>query len=81
MLVLTRKVGERIMIGDEIVVTVVRLQGDTVRLGIAAPANVPVHREEVARQLSRSAGLGSATTEPRSLWAADDPEGRCAPRA
>lgn len=47
MLVLTRKVGERIQIGENIVITVVRLQNDKVRIGIEAPTNVPVHREEV----------------------------------
>lgn len=57
MLVLTRKVGERIYIGDSIVVTVVRIQNDHVRVGIEAPRNVTVHREEVIRRLGR---------EPRS---------------
>jgi carbon storage regulator len=47
MLVLSRKVGESIVIGGRITVTVVRVEGETVRLGIAAPADVPVHRQEV----------------------------------
>ena len=47
MLVLTRRVGERIHIGDDVVVTVVRIQGDKVRLGIDAPPQVVVHRQEV----------------------------------
>ena len=51
MLVLTRKVGERIHIGENIVVTVVRLQNDKVRIGIEAPADVNVHREEVYQRL------------------------------
>lgn len=51
MLVLTRKVGERIHIGENIVVTVVRLQNDKVRIGIEAPADVDVHREEVYNRL------------------------------
>jgi carbon storage regulator len=75
-LVLTRKVGERIMIGDGIVVTVVKLQGDTVRLGIAAPANVPVHREEVARRLRESSDIKPTTTGPCSLLTTDGPEVR-----
>ncbi|MEO6807996.1 MAG: carbon storage regulator CsrA, partial [Isosphaeraceae bacterium] len=75
MLVLTRKVGERIMIGDGIVVTVVRLHGDTIRLGIDAPANVPIHREEVARRLRESSSSNPATTEACSLCATDGPEG------
>ena len=47
MLVLSRKVGERIWIGDKISVTVVRLTGGGVRLGIEAPAELPVIREEL----------------------------------
>lgn len=51
MLVLTRKVGEQIRIGDDVVVTLVRIQGDKVRLGVDAPRDVPIHREEVRRRL------------------------------
>ena len=47
MLVLSRKTGERIIIGENIELTVVRIQGGRVRLGIAAPAGVPIHRREV----------------------------------
>jgi len=47
MLVLTRKVGERIHIGNSIVVTIVRIHHDKVRIGIEAPPEVSVHREEV----------------------------------
>lgn len=47
MLILTRKLGESINIGDEIKVTVLECQGKQVRLGIIAPKNVQVHREEI----------------------------------
>ena len=47
MLVLSRKKSERIIIDDSIKITVVEIRGDKVRLGIEAPSNVPVHREEV----------------------------------
>jgi carbon storage regulator len=47
MLILTRKVGQRVMIGDDIIVEVVGVEKNEIRLGIIAPENVPVHREEV----------------------------------
>jgi carbon storage regulator len=47
MLVLSRKKGERVMISDNITLVVVEIRGDKVRLGIEAPKEVPVHREEV----------------------------------
>jgi carbon storage regulator len=53
MLVLTRKQGERIRIGDDVVITVVRTKGKAVRLGIQAPAHVPVLRGEIADAIKR----------------------------
>ena len=50
MLVLTRKVGETIHIGDSVTVTVVRVQNDKVRIGIEAPAEIAIFREEVLRR-------------------------------
>jgi len=47
MLILTRRPGERVVIGDEILVTVMGVSGHTVRLGIAAPQGVPIYREEI----------------------------------
>ena len=47
MLVLSRQRDESIMIGDSIVVTIVDIRGDKVRLGIEAPSEIPVHRQEV----------------------------------
>ena len=47
MLVLSRKLNEQIVIGDDIVLTIIDIRGDKVRLGIDAPAEVPVHRLEV----------------------------------
>jgi len=54
MLVLSRKIGESVIIGGDIVVTVVRVDGDAVRIGIAAPANVPVHRQEIYEEIQRN---------------------------
>lgn len=47
MLVLSRKLGEKIVIGDNIIVTVVKIDRNQIRLGIEAPQNVPVYREEI----------------------------------
>lgn len=51
MLVLTRRANQSIIIGDDVVVTVLEVRGDQVRIGITAPRNVTVHREEVYKQL------------------------------
>lgn len=53
MLVLSRKIGERIWIGDDIAVTVVRITGGGVRIGIEAPSEMPVVREELKRKLEQ----------------------------
>lgn len=69
MLVLTRKVGERIVIGDSIVLTVVRIQGDKIRLGIDAPQDVGIHREEVRDRIQAAARpshpVSTAVDRPR----------------
>ena len=54
MLVLTRRPGESIMIGDDVVVTVLDVRGDVVRVGIKAPRHVQVHREEVYQELQKA---------------------------
>lgn len=62
MLVLSRQRDESIIIGDNIVITVVDIRGDKVRLGINAPTEIPVHRQEVyeaiQRENQRAAGTG-----------------------
>ncbi len=52
MLVLSRRVGEEIVINDSIRVTVVAVQGNKVRIGVSAPSSVPVHRAEVHQRLA-----------------------------
>ena len=54
MLVLTRKVGERILIGDQVVITVVKLGHGSVRIGVDAPPEMAVVREELAMELKRA---------------------------
>jgi carbon storage regulator len=56
MLILTRRVGETVMIGDGIAVTVLEVKGNQIRLGIAAPKEIPVHREEVYVRLQEEQG-------------------------
>jgi carbon storage regulator len=62
MLVLSRKRDEKIVIGDRIVITVVEVRGDKVRLGIEAPTDVPVHRQEVYDAIRRSASAENGKT-------------------
>ena len=67
MLVLSRKPGERIVIGEDIMITIVDVRGDRVRLGFQCPAHIPVHREEV-RQRIRAEQLTRPPVEQREQW-------------
>jgi carbon storage regulator len=51
MLILTRRVGETLMVGDEVTVTVLGVKGNQVRLGVNAPKHVAVHREEIYNRI------------------------------
>jgi carbon storage regulator len=62
MLVLSRKKNESIVIDDNVVITIVEIRGDKVRLGIQAPRDIPVHRQEVLEAILRS----QAATETKS---------------
>jgi len=53
MLILTRRVGESLMIGDEVSVTVLGVKGNQVRIGVNAPKTVPVHREEIYQRIQQ----------------------------
>lgn len=63
MLVLSRHRDESIMIGDDIVVTVVDIRGDKVRLGIEAPTQIPVHRQEIYDAIQREKARGDENSD------------------
>ena len=63
MLILTRRVGETLMIGDEITVTVLGVKGNQVRIGVNAPKDVAVHREEIYDKIQQTDGSESDPTD------------------
>jgi len=78
MLIITRRPGERIVLGDDIVVTVMEISGQTARIGIAAPKELPVYREEIWEAV-KAENQAAAAVDPAALPqvpppAADDAE-------
>jgi carbon storage regulator len=53
MLILTRRVGETVIVGNDVAVTIVAVKGNQIRIGISAPKNVPIHREEIYERIRR----------------------------
>lgn len=85
MLVLSRRVGESIVIGNEVTVTVLEVRGDQIRVGIDAPRSIQVHREEVFRELeAENTSAATAATRTQKLVArmprAASPPGTARPR-
>ena len=76
MLILTRRIGETIRVGDDISVTVVQVNGNQVRLGIQAPRNIVVDREEIAERKKRERHL---TKRPSDRMGSDS-DGASRPR-
>ena len=66
MLILTRRVGETIVIGNDITVTVLGVKGNQVRIGVQAPKDVSVHREEIAERIKLEEDVAKARREARS---------------
>jgi carbon storage regulator len=65
MLILTRRVGETVMIGDEVTITVLGVKGNQVRVGINAPKSVAVHREEIYERIKREQQGGETGDKPK----------------
>jgi carbon storage regulator len=62
-LILTRRVGENVIVGDDIVISVIEVRGDAVRIGIQAPRALSVHREEVWLELQRANAQAASPTD------------------
>ena len=72
MLILTRRVGETVMIGNDVTVTVLGVKGNQVRIGVNAPRDVAVHREEIFERIKRESEEGTISQRPQKNGHAHD---------
>ncbi len=72
MLILTRRVGETVMIGNEVTVTVLGVKGNQVRIGVNAPKDVAVHREEIYERIKREEDQGTSRSVAPVAKVVDD---------
>lgn len=70
MLILTRRVGEAVVIGEEVTVTVLGVKGNQVRIGVNAPKTVSVHREEIFERIKNEQQGADASRQPMEMAAA-----------
>jgi carbon storage regulator len=73
MLILTRRQDESLRIGDEVTITILGIRGKQIRLGVMAPTNISVHRQEIYERMQRE--LAAQAPYPRNEMPAEDEEG------
>lgn len=68
MLILTRRINETMMVGDDVNITILGVKGNQVRLGINAPSSIPVHREEIYLKIKEEEKQGGFFIKPKRFY-------------